>query len=76
LRLKEDHPQDPEELEKVKQSQIKKREWTRELASTSEENVKADQDGREIKEHGKHIEELQKTTAETHGKERADGGKS
>ena len=62
LRLKEDADRSPEEVEKAKQEQLKKQEWSRETASASEEVVGADQ--QKVKDHGKHMEELQKDTAQ------------
>ncbi|KAF2239717.1 hypothetical protein EV356DRAFT_499928 [Viridothelium virens] len=65
LLVKEDKPHDPEHLESVKQSQLKKQEkgeghWHEELASSGESHVKADRE--KVDDHGEHMEELQKHT--------------
>jgi hypothetical protein len=62
LRIKEDTERSPEEAEKAKQEQLKKQEWNRGTASASEEVVGADQ--QKVKDHDKHMEELQKQTAQ------------
>lgn len=62
LRIKEDVERSPEEAEKAKQEQLKKQEWNRGTASASEEVVGADQ--QKVKDHDKHMEELQKQTAQ------------
>ena len=62
LRIKEDKERSPEEVERAKQEQLKDKEWKRELASGSEEAVGADQE--KVKDHDKHMEELQKQTAQ------------
>ena len=61
LRLKEDKPHDPEELEKKKQK-AQNGEKDRDLQSSSEEAVGADQE--KVKDNNKHMEELQKQTAQ------------
>lgn len=63
LRLKEDKQQSPDEIEKAKQEQLRTGDRKRELESHSEENVKADQEHKDVEDHGAHIEELQKETA-------------
>ena len=65
LLLKEDKAHDPDHIESVKQSQLKKQErgaghWHEELASSGESNVKADKE--EVGNHEEHIEDLQKHT--------------
>ena len=62
LRLKEDVERSPEEVEKAKQQQLKDQEWKKDLASSSEEDIKADQE--KVKDDDKHMEELQKKTAQ------------
>lgn len=62
LRIKEDAERSPEEAEKAKQEQLKKQEWNRGTASASEEVVGADQ--QKVRDHDKHMEELQKDTAQ------------
>ncbi|KAK3701752.1 hypothetical protein LTR37_015272 [Vermiconidia calcicola] len=62
LRLKEDVERNPEEVEQAKQDQLKDKEWKRELASGSEESVGADRE--HVKDDDKHMEELQKQTAQ------------
>lgn len=66
LRLKEDKARSPEEVDRVKEEQRQKAaqgkgEWHEELASQSESHVAADREG--VRDHGKHMEELQKQTA-------------
>lgn len=63
LRLKEDKAQDPDEIEKAKQEQLRSGERKRELESHSEESVKAEQEHGKIDDHEEHIEDLQKETA-------------
>lgn len=62
LRVKEGKAQDPEEVEKAKQNQHHDDEARRELKSGSEEAVGADQ--HDVKDHDKHMEELQKQTTQ------------
>lgn len=67
LRLKEDADRSPEEVDRVKQEQLQKQKegkghWHEELASTSESHVAADKEN--IDDHGKHMEDLQKETAQ------------
>ncbi|KAI9666131.1 MAG: hypothetical protein M1821_004066 [Bathelium mastoideum] len=67
LRIKEDKAHDPDHLESVKQSQIKKQEqgkghWHEELASAGESGVKADREREQVDDHDQHIEELQEHT--------------
>lgn len=66
LRLKEDKERSPEEVDRVKEEQRRKAaqgrgEWHEELASQSESHVAADREA--VKDHDKHMEELQKQTA-------------
>lgn len=60
LRLRENKEQDPEEVEKKKQQNLKDGKQ-RELQSAGEEAVGADQE--KVKDDKKHMEELQKETA-------------
>ena len=69
LRLKEDQDRSPEEVEKQKQEQKKPGAgWNRETASVSEDVVGADQE--KVKDHDKHMEDLQKQTARESEKEK------
>lgn len=66
LRLKEDKARSAEEVDRVKEEQRQKAargkgEWHEELASQSESHVAADREG--VRDHDKHMEELQKQTA-------------
>lgn len=60
LRLKEDVERSPEEVEQAKQEQLKEQQWHKDLASSSEEHVKADQEN--VEDHDEHMEDLQKQT--------------
>ena len=67
LRLKEDSTKSPEETERIKQEQIQKQKegkghWHEELASQSESHVAADKEN--VNDHGKHMDDLQKETAQ------------
>jgi hypothetical protein len=67
LRLKEDANRSPEELERIKQEQLKqqkegKGQWSEELASSSESHVAADK--QKVNDHQQHMSDLQKETAE------------
>lgn len=67
LRLKEDKERSPEEADRVKEEQRQKAEagkgeWHESLASQSESHVAADRQG--VKDHDKHMEELQQQTAQ------------
>jgi hypothetical protein len=67
LRLKEDSTKSPEETERIKQEQLQKQkegkgEWHEELASSSESHIAADKE--KINDHDKHIDDLQKETAQ------------
>jgi hypothetical protein len=67
LRLKEDSTKSAEETERVKQEQLQKQKegkghWHEELASSSESHIAADKEN--IDNHDKHIEDLQKETAQ------------
>ena len=62
LRLKEDSDRSPEAAEEAKQNANKDKEARRQVASSSEEAVGADQ--QEVKDDKKHMEELQKQTAQ------------
>lgn len=62
LRLKEDKEQSPKEIEKQKQENLKNNEKNRELASSSEEVVDAEQE--KVKDHDQHMDKLQKQTAQ------------
>lgn len=64
-RLKEDANYSPDQIERKKQEQLSKQKkgeghWHEDLASSGEANVKADQ--QKVKDHGSHIEKLQKET--------------
>ena len=61
LRLKEDAERSPEEAEKAKQNADKDSEARRGVSSKSEEVVGADQE--KVKDHDKHMDDLQKQTA-------------
>lgn len=66
LKLKEDKARTPEEADRVKEEQRQKAaqgkgEWHEELASQSESHVAADREG--VRDHDKHMEELQRQTA-------------
>lgn len=61
-RIPEDKKQDPEEAERAKQNANQSKEARREVASSSEEVVGADQ--QKVNDHGKHMEDLQKQTAQ------------
>jgi hypothetical protein len=66
LRLKEDANRSPEELERIKQEQLKqqkegKGQWNEELASSSESHVAADK--QMVNDHHQHMSDLQKETA-------------
>ena len=66
LRLKEDADRSPQELENLKNDQVKKQEkgeghWHEGLASNSESQIAADKE--QPADHGKHMEDLQKETA-------------
>ena len=57
-----------EELEQKKQEQLKKQEkgeghWHEELASQSEAKIAADKESAQVKDHDKHMRELQQETA-------------
>ena len=76
LQIKEDKEQNPEEIERAKKEQLKKQqegkgEWHEELASSSESHVKADREN--VKDHDKHMEDLQKETAQKHEEEHPRG---
>jgi hypothetical protein len=67
LRLKEDANRSPEELERIKQEQLKqqkegKGQWNEELASSSESHVAADK--QKVDDHQQHMSDLQKETAQ------------
>ncbi|KAI4814777.1 hypothetical protein E4T44_10690 [Aureobasidium sp. EXF-8845] len=75
LLIKEDANRSPEQLEKIKQDQLKaqeegKAEWNEELASAGEASITADKE--EVNDHGKHMEELQKETAGDMKKEKGE----
>jgi hypothetical protein len=75
LHIKEDANRSPEQLEKIKQDQLKaqkegKAEWNEELASAGEASITADKE--EVNDHGKHMEELQKETAGEMKKEKGE----
>lgn len=64
---KEDKDRSPEEVERVKQEQIEKQRkgqghWHEELASAGESSIAADRQN--VKDHGEHMEDLQKETAQ------------
>ncbi len=71
LRLREDADRSPEEVEKQKQESMKKSGSTRGVASASEEVVGADQ--QKVKDHDKHMEELQKQTAQKSEEQHPEG---
>ncbi|GAB7363417.1 hypothetical protein MBLNU230_g3694t1 [Neophaeotheca triangularis] len=73
---KEDKDRSPEEVERVKQEQLKKQEkgeghWHEELASAGEAGVAADRQN--VKDHEEHMEDLQKQTAQKAEKEHPQG---
>ena len=66
LRIKEDANRTPEELDNLKNEQVKKQEkgeghWHEGLASNSEAGIAADKENPD--DHGEHMEDLQKETA-------------
>lgn len=67
-RLRENAEQDPDDLEKKKQQAAQTGEKSRDLKSEGEEAVGADQE--KVKDDQKHIEELQKQTANESQKEK------
>jgi hypothetical protein len=69
--LKEDKEQSGQDLEKAKQEQFKSGDKRRELESNSEAGVKADRQN--VKDHDKHMEDLQKQTAQQKEKEHPAG---
>ena len=76
LRLKEDKPQDPEELDRVKNEQIEKQKkgeghWHEELASSSESTIAADKE--QPADHEQHMQDLQKQTAGQSEKDHPEG---
>jgi len=78
LRLKEDGDRSPEELDRIKHEQIGKQKkgeghWHGELASSSETNVAADREN--VDDHDKHMEDLQKETADHVEKNHPEGKK-
>jgi hypothetical protein len=78
LRIKEDANRSPEELEKIKQDQLKdqkqgKGQWNEKLASAGEASIAADKEN--VKDHDGHMEELQKQTAGQAEKEHPHGKK-
>ena len=62
LRLKEDEVKHPEEAERAKQNQHHDKEERRKIGSSSEDVVGADREN--VKDDKKHVEELQKQTAQ------------
>ncbi|KAI5235816.1 hypothetical protein E4T43_09003 [Aureobasidium subglaciale] len=79
LRIKEDANRSPEELERTKQEQLKaqkegKAEWNEKLASAGEAGIAADKE--DVKDHDRHMEELQKETAGKAEKEHPEGKKN
>ena len=71
LRLKEDSDRSPQEVETQKQESLKKDEWNRGTASSSEEVVGADQ--QKVKDHDKHMDDLQKQTAQKSEEQHPEG---
>lgn len=66
MQIKEDAERSPEELERIKQEQLKKQEkgeghWHEELASSGEASIAADKQN--VNDHEEHMEDLQKETA-------------
>jgi len=66
-RLKEDADRSPEHIEQKKHESVNKAkkgegEWHEGLASSGESNVKADK--QDVEDHDKHMEDLQKHTAQ------------
>jgi hypothetical protein len=62
LCIKEDANRTPEQLEQIKQDQLKEQEkgegrWREDLASHGESNIAADK--QEVNDHGKHMKDLQ-----------------
>ncbi|KAF1970044.1 hypothetical protein BU23DRAFT_571100 [Bimuria novae-zelandiae CBS 107.79] len=65
--LKEDMNRSGEEIEQKKQEQLEKQRkgeghWHEELASQSEAKIAADRDAHHVKDHDKHMSELQQET--------------
>jgi hypothetical protein len=78
LKLKEDANRSPEELERIKQEQLKqqkegKGQWNEELASSSESHVAADKE--KVNDHQQHMSDLQKETAQQTQKNHPDAKK-
>ena len=76
LRLKEDGDRSPQEIENLKQEQLKKQEkgeghWHEGLASGGESNIAADKE--KVHDHDEHMEDLQKETAQQHEKDHPHG---
>lgn len=73
FRLKEDKERDPEEAEQAKQEAMNKTTEGshRGVASSSEEDVGADRE--KVRDHDKHMEELQKQTAQKSEEEHPKG---
>lgn len=71
LALKEDKVQDPQEIEKAKQEQLKDGKKKQELESASETGVKADRE--KVNDHKSHMEDLQKETAQQKEQEHPQG---
>lgn len=74
--LKEDGNRSPEELEKLKQEQLRKQkqgqgEWHEGLASAGEAGIAADK--QKVSDHDKHMEDLQKETAAKVEKDHPEG---
>lgn len=71
LQLKEDKPQTPEQIEKAKQEQLKSGKKKEDLESSSESVVGADREN--VKDHDKHMKELQQESAKQHQEEHPEG---
>ena len=75
LRLKEDKPQDPDEVEKAKHEQMKpgkgQSQERDKLSSSSESAIAAENE--KVDDHGKHIEDLQQETAQQSEKDHPHG---
>lgn len=71
LRLKENNERSPEQVEQAKQAALKNKNGSREVESASEEVVGAEQE--KVKDHDKHMEKLQKETAQQSEKNHPEG---
>jgi len=76
LALKEDSHRSPEEVEQLKQDQLRKQRegkghWHEGLASQAESHLAADKE--EVHDHDEHMKDLQRETAKQHEKDHPHG---